>query len=257
MPKPGLSQHLIDQIILHSDGVKTAREISELIGNISEESVRKYQIIYNCPRSTRTGMRRGPGHPGWNSGRKLDRDGYVLISCGPEHPHIRKVSGRIVGLILEHRIIMEIKIGRFLEPNEVVDHIDGCRIHNHPDNLRLFDSNAEHLKETISGKIPQWSKEGKQKISLARWHGEKMNEQFPELINTYQTMKESGDLRLQQIRLAHELLDSQSIWFLGMRRYFETLQIDWPFDQTKESCLLKQYLQMISDHPAIAQTLMG
>lgn len=256
MRKHPLTQDLIDLIIANSDGIRPAREIAAMVG-ICEESVRKYQILNDCKRCSRTGMRRGPLHPNWNSGRKVDKDGYILISCGPEHPHIRKVKGRICGLILEHRIMAEIKLGRLLESHEVVDHIDNCKIHNDPDNLRVYSSNAEHLKKTISGKVPQWSPEGKAKFQLARWNKEKSDSLYPEQIDIHHSNKASGDARLQQIRLAHELLDTQSIWLLGMKRYFEQLQIDWPFDRKTEDDHLKKYLQTLLHHPMLKLWLQG
>jgi hypothetical protein len=254
MPKHPLSKHLIDQIIFHSDGSLSPRMIADIVG-VHDETVRKYQILNDCKRQRRSGVKRGPAHVNWNSGRKLDRDGYVLISCGPEHPYIRKQKDRQVGLILEHRIMMEIKIGRILLPNEVVDHIDGCKIHNDFDNLRLFSSNNEHLKKTISGQVPQWSDQGKAKFQLARWN--KPIHMFPEQIDTHRLKKKSGVLRLQEILHAHELLDNQSIWFLGMKRYFEQMQIAWPFDHKKEDDLLKKYLQILLCHPMLKLWIEG
>ena len=49
-----------------------------------------------------------------------------------------------------HRKVAELKLGRQLKPGEVVHHIDGNKRNNHPDNLMIFESQAEH----------------------ARWHGE-------------------------------------------------------------------------------------
>lgn len=50
------------------------------------------------------------------------------------------------GYILEHRYVMEQKIGRLLLPSEVVHHRDGNTQNNHPDNLELFESNAAHMR---------------------------------------------------------------------------------------------------------------
>ncbi len=64
----------------------------------------------------------GPDHPNWKGGH-IDGNGYKVIS--------RK--GRTN--LLEHRVVAAEKIGRALLPGEVVHHIDGNRLNNHPDNL--------------------------------------------------------------------------------------------------------------------------
>ena len=49
----------------------------------------------------------------------------------------------------KHRIVAEIKIGRKLLSTEVVHHIDGDKFNNNPENLKIFKSQAEHLKEHL------------------------------------------------------------------------------------------------------------
>jgi hypothetical protein len=51
-----------------------------------------------------------------------------------------------------------------LQPGEVVDHIDGDVRNNEPSNLRVFSSNAEHLRATLKGKVPNWTSEGRAKF---------------------------------------------------------------------------------------------
>ena len=55
---------------------------------------------------------------------------------------------------------------------QCIDHIDGNIKNNHPDNLRVFSSNAEHLRETLKGKIPNWTEQG-----IARMTGRPKNVQ--------------------------------------------------------------------------------
>ena len=83
---------------------------------------------------------KGINNPAYNGGRYTDSNGYVIIYM-PDHPH----SGA-KKTILEHRYIMECKIGRYLTDLEVVHHIDGNKSNNEPDNLMLFNNQTEHGK---------------------------------------------------------------------------------------------------------------
>jgi hypothetical protein len=84
-------------------------------------------------------------NPAWRGGRTQDKDGYWLVLM-PDHPEANRH-----GRVREHRILMEHKLGRRLLRGEVVDHVDGDQSNNDPANLRLFASNAEHLRETLTG----------------------------------------------------------------------------------------------------------
>jgi len=56
------------------------------------------------------------------------------------------------------------KVGRFLHPKEVVDHKNGVKHDNRIENLALYSSNSEHLKETLNGRVPNWSEDGLRRI---------------------------------------------------------------------------------------------
>lgn len=66
------------------------------------------------------------------------RDGYVLVVAPDNHPHARQD-----GSILEHRLVMEGVVGRYLEEWEIVHHKDGNRQNNLPQNLELLDGRAK------------------------------------------------------------------------------------------------------------------
>jgi hypothetical protein len=72
----------------------------------------------------------------WKGG-KTYLNGYILVYA-PENPHNHnKYYG-------EHRLVMEKKIGRYLEPREFVHHINGVRDDNRIENLILLNGNSEH-----------------------------------------------------------------------------------------------------------------
>ena len=72
--------------------------------------------------------------------RKIDKKlGYVRVYI-PMHP-----EANTRGYVYEHRVVAEQKIGRRLEKNEVVHHINGIRWDNRPENLEVMDR-IEHSK---------------------------------------------------------------------------------------------------------------
>ena len=75
--------------------------------------------------------RKGPSHPAWKGGCRVDRDGYIRTYM-PDHPWPRR--GRYV---LEHVRVMELHIGRRIRPGEVVHHQNGNRQDNRIVNLEL------------------------------------------------------------------------------------------------------------------------
>lgn len=66
-------------------------------------------------------------------------EGYVMSYC-PQNPNATPK-----GYILEHRLVMEKKLGRYLEPEEVVHHINRIKNDNRIENLSLFKNHSEHL----------------------------------------------------------------------------------------------------------------
>lgn len=76
--------------------------------------------------------------PRWNGGTCISK-GYKYILF-PEHPKATKA-----GYVLEHRLIMEKHIGRYLNENECVHHINENTLDNRIENLEVV-SPAEHVK---------------------------------------------------------------------------------------------------------------
>lgn len=98
--------------------------------------------------TARTGPRAGLRHPRWKHGRVLGKHGYIEIYV-PLHPHCRAIGGRVS----EHRLVMEVMLGRYLHPDEVVHHHDNHPSHNWPSNLGLHASNAAHLRAELTARL--------------------------------------------------------------------------------------------------------
>jgi hypothetical protein len=81
---------------------------------------------------------RAGGHKAgnWRGGKSRRKNGGYVRAHAPDHP---ASSSR--GTILEHRLVMEAQIGRFLEPHETVHHKNGIRYDNRPENLELWSGN--------------------------------------------------------------------------------------------------------------------
>jgi HNH endonuclease len=73
----------------------------------------------------------------WKGGKEKNKAGYILVRC-PHHPCASKK-----GLVMEHRLIMEASIGRYLQFDEVVHHINFIKDDNRIENLQLMKS-GEH-----------------------------------------------------------------------------------------------------------------
>jgi len=83
----------------------------------------------------------GKNHYNYKRGWSLSDSGYVMIPV-KNHPRA-KASNRY--RIREHVLVMEKYLGRYLEPGEVVHHINGIRTDNRIENLRLMNIST-HMK---------------------------------------------------------------------------------------------------------------
>ncbi len=99
----------------------------------------------------------------FQGGYSFDRK-YIDVSA---HWHPNKKNNNTVYL---HRLIMEVKLGRFLEEGEIVHHKDGNKENNHWDNLEvMFQSQhaTEHLangtvdRDELNGRFIKGDKNGK------------------------------------------------------------------------------------------------
>ena len=84
----------------------------------------------------------GENNPDWKGGRYIEPEkGYVMIR-NSSHPRARKN-----GYVLEHILVMETILGRSLTEHERVHHKNHDPADNRPQNLQLYSSNADHLRD--------------------------------------------------------------------------------------------------------------
>lgn len=142
--------------LLSTQGL-SSREMSERLG-WSEETVRKAQIRLGLGRLPAKARPRRNAF--WAGGVQVDKHGYILVHW-PDHP-----QAAASGYVRQHRILMERLLGRSLLRHEVVDHRNGDTSDNRDENLRLFPSNAEHLRATRTGRRKVGARE---RAVLTRW----------------------------------------------------------------------------------------
>lgn len=116
--------------------------------NLRENNPKKYiEVCKNIGKASKNRiMPKGELSSGWKGGRyTTKRDGYVYIYA-PENINAIKGGKGGGGYVLEHRLVMEKKLGRFLLKGEDVHHINGNKQDNRIKNLMLVTHN-KHYKE--------------------------------------------------------------------------------------------------------------
>ena len=151
--------------------IKTRKYCSMKCSNLSKKGNKyaKGKIPWNknkpCPEETKEKIRNsllGEKSPRFIG--RLKHQGYILI-YSPNHPFCDRH-----GYSKEHRLILEKHLGRYLEPTEIVHHINHIRDDNRLENLMLLNSIKDHSKfhppseetrkkmsNSRKGKIP-WNK---------------------------------------------------------------------------------------------------
>ena len=138
----------------------SCREIAEVFG-CQEEAIRTRLIELGLERLP--AKARPEKNYFWQGGYAVDEDGYILQHC-PDHP--QATTG---GYVRQHRLVMEKTLGRYLTPEEVVDHKNRDTSDNDPGNLELYPTNADHLAATLTGvKLPPEEREHLKREAVLR-----------------------------------------------------------------------------------------
>lgn len=220
----------VQAVIALADGARTSVEIASAVG-LSPRYVRRIMTNHNLPRLPEGG-RPGENNHQFVCGRRISHNGYAVITPPAGHPTARPRPGRASTTMFEHRFVAEQKLGRPLRPSERVDHVDGLTLHNSPDNLRVFDSNAEHLRATLTGKVPRWSDAGYANMKLRHHQPEALQQ-----VDIHRQRRAAGACRLRQILLAALSLGTDSPYLSGTLHHTKKAGIDMSSRSTIERAL--------------------
>lgn len=111
----------------------------------SEKTKEKISIVnkgkhYSPETEFKKGQISDSKNPHWKGGKNITTRGYVRVK-NRQHSFCDAN-----GYVLEHRLIMEEHLERYLTPEEIVHHINGIKNDNRIENLQLCANESEHQK---------------------------------------------------------------------------------------------------------------
>jgi ribosome-binding protein aMBF1 (putative translation factor) len=86
-----------------------------------------------CSGQLQSKRQTGKNNPSWNGGISRHGSGYIKAKAPNGHPY---VDDR--GYVLQHRLVVEKTLGRYLLPHERIHHKNGVRDDNRLENLELW-----------------------------------------------------------------------------------------------------------------------
>jgi hypothetical protein len=102
---------------------------------------------YRSPKKVR---HYGKDHYNWKGGTYIHSHGYIM-EYAPDHPEAEANKG----YVMQHRLVMERSLGRYLLPTELVHHVNEDKQDNRLENLEIK-SQSEHMQHhKAAGKAPR------------------------------------------------------------------------------------------------------
>lgn len=159
---------------------KTTTEIGSILGHPASVIGRVMKKL-NIPlrdtaeaaklRNQQHPARRGPHNPCWRGGKRR-AGGYIRIKLSLDDPFY-EMAAASDGCVLEHRLVMAQKLGRYLLPSETVHHINGIKDDNRPENLKLVSRIDHQVHNELCANCPL-----RKEIRLLRWQFKQLQEQL-------------------------------------------------------------------------------
>lgn len=114
---------------------------------------------------------------------KATKDGYMYVTTTPPHPYGEKRKDRKKKYIYLHRAVKEKELGRYLTPEEQVDHKNKNKKDNSPSNLVLI-LKGDHQKDHVSRGNHFWKKSPRNKPRKKKASGEMIQRVIFRYINS-------------------------------------------------------------------------
>ncbi len=108
---------------------------------ITRQQIRRTKYTGLCAHCSRD-SRKGETHPSWRGGQRLGgQNGDYMTIHKPEHPFANKG-----GYVLQHRLVAEDILGRYLYPEEIPHHLNGDTKDNCWSNIIVLSNQSSHAK---------------------------------------------------------------------------------------------------------------